>query len=222
MSFAQNITTSTPSALSGINPDSLLKRNEDWARRMHPGLFARTATQQTPSILWIGCIDSRVPETTIFDLLPGDIFSHRNIANLLPPDDLSSLSVLEFAVGTSTLGVQHVIICGHTNCGGVNAALKDRNPNSPSVAYWVDNIRKVVDEHQDELDSIPDLEDRKRRLVELNVAAQVRNCHQNAHVGVAITQRGLKVHGFVYDVARGRCRVLQGSGNTTAIVFTDM
>jgi len=187
--------------------EELLEWNKKWAARMqieHSHIFK--PGPQTPPFLWIGCIDSRVPETTIFDMLPREFLTHRNMANVLPANDLSSLSVLQFAV--ETIEVKHIIICGHTNCGGVNAALGPVSPNPTAVDYWVQNVRKVLTDNKAEIESLPDLSDKKYRLVELNIAAQVQNCCQNSYVKKAIDSKKLEVHGFLYDVSSGYCKVV--------------
>ncbi|KAK6536202.1 hypothetical protein TWF281_000445 [Arthrobotrys megalospora] len=221
-------TTTPPNeALSGIDPltglpkrgnkraftsddpiEALLARNEHWSSsvsKKYPELFPSLASTQKPQILWFGCSDSRVPETTILNLLPGEVFVHRNIANCLPPNDLSSLSVLQYAV--EVLQVKHIIVCGHYGCGGVAAACAQKKLGLIDV--WLKNIRDVRAKNMTELDNIKDPELRVRRLVELHTKAQVHNVLHNANVIDAMKERGLKVHGFVYDVANGKIRKLK-------------
>lgn len=198
-------------------PD-LLERNKRWAEHTactNPGLFPSLAAGQSPQILWVGCSDSRVPETTILDLLPGDVFVHRNIANILPPTDLSSLSVLQY--GVEVLQVQHIIVCGHYGCGGVNAALG--NHKLGLIDNWLRCIREVRAKYQDQLKCLPPIE-QSNRLVELNVVEQVRSVLKNANVQEAIELRGLEVHGWVYNIATGECRALECPTDPDADVFT--
>ena len=149
-------------------------------------------------MLWIGCSDSRVPETTILGLKPGDVFVHRNIANCLPPTDLSSLSVIEYAV--VYLQVQHVIVCGHTGCGGVAAALG--NKRLGKIDTWLMPLRQLRMQHSAELDKLSD-EERGAKLVELNVRQGVESVRQNPDVIQAAKERGLEVHGLIFDLGSG-------------------
>ncbi|KAF3930899.1 hypothetical protein ABW19_dt0206178 [Dactylella cylindrospora] len=188
--------------------ESLLARNEHWSSsvsKKYPELFPSLASTQKPQIMWFGCSDSRVPETTILNLLPGEVFVHRNIANCLPPNDLSSLCVLQYAV--EVLQVKHIIVCGHYGCGGVAAACEQKKLGLIDV--WLKNIRDVRAKHRDELEAIKDKELRTRRLVELHTKAQVHSVLHNANVIQAQKERGLKVHGFVYDIANGKVRKLE-------------
>ncbi|EPS40810.1 hypothetical protein H072_5305 [Dactylellina haptotyla CBS 200.50] len=188
--------------------EALLQRNEHWSSsvtKKYPELFPSLASTQKPQIMWFGCSDSRVPETTILNLLPGEVFVHRNIANCLPTNDLSSLSVLQYAV--EVLKVKHIIVCGHYGCGGVAAACGQKKLGLIDV--WLKNIRDVRARHMEELEAIKDPESRIRRLVELHTKAQVHNVLHNANVIEAMRERDLKVHGFVYDVANGKIRKLQ-------------
>ncbi|KAF3916844.1 hypothetical protein ABW20_dc0109526 [Dactylellina cionopaga] len=187
--------------------EALLARNEHWSSNItkkYPELFPSLASTQKPQILWFGCSDSRVPETTILNLLPGEVFVHRNIANCLPPNDLSSLSVLQYAV--EVLKVKHIIVCGHYGCGGVAAACGQKKLGLLDV--WLKNIRDVRAKHMEELEAIKDPDARVRRLVELHTKAQVHNILHNTNVIEAIRDNGLSVHGFVYDVANGKIRKL--------------
>ncbi|KAI9765563.1 MAG: hypothetical protein M1840_007252 [Geoglossum simile] len=195
------MTTETPAPVSTI-----LSRNRSWAERIareEPCLFPALATTQKPEILWIGCSDSRVPETTLLDLKPGDVFVHRNIANVLHPGDLSSQSVIFYAV--EHLKVKHVILCGHIGCGGVNAALD--NKKLGLIDSWLMPIRLLRRQHLDTLTNLADAE-RAVKLVELNVQQGVRTLRENASIIDAVCERGLQVHGMVYDVGTGTLREL--------------
>ncbi|KAJ8097563.1 carbonic anhydrase [Lipomyces tetrasporus] len=182
----------------------LLQRNHAWADRTdktNPDLFARNAKGQSPQILWIGCSDSRAGEGCL-DLLPGDVFVHRNIANLLPYNDLSSLSVVQFAV--DVLKVKHIVICGHYECGGAIASLGSKRLGL--LDNWLRNLRDVRAKHKDELEMIPDFHERLNRFIELNVIHQVHNVKKLVPVIDAIAEGRLQVHGLVYDVANGRLK----------------
>ncbi|KAF3912044.1 hypothetical protein ABW21_db0201376 [Orbilia brochopaga] len=198
--------------------EALLARNEHWSSHIsqkYPELFPSLASTQKPQILWFGCSDSRVPETTILNLLPGEVFVHRNIANCVPPTDLSSLSVLQYAV--EVLKVKHIIVCGHYGCGGIAAACAQKKLGHLDV--WLKNIRDVRARHNKELVAIEDKEQRIRRLVELNTVAQVHSVLHNANVIDAMRDRGMKVHGFVYDVANGKIRRLEVPDDHATEIF---
>jgi len=152
----------------------LFKRNRAWAERMRasdPEFFSSLTNQQSPEFLWIGCSDSRVPANQITGLAPGEVFVHRNVANLVVHTDLNCLSVLQFAV--DLLRVRHVIVCGHYGCTGVQAALHGRKVGLAD--NWLRHVQDVRESHAPELDAIHDLTARERRLCELNVMAQVRH-----------------------------------------------
>lgn len=198
--------------------DELLHNNGQWREeciREDPEYFAKMAAGQRPRYLWIGCSDSRVPAETVCGLSPGSLFVHRNIANLINNVDVSAMSVLQYAVGV--LKVQHIVICGHYHCGGVAAALENVDHNSP-LENWLRNIRDVYRLHREELDAIPDLEDRRRRLVEINVIEQAINLYKTKDVQarrVETYQRlhefqfvQPKIHPLVYDPASGKLRRL--------------
>jgi len=186
----------------------LLERNRRWAERMRardPGFFARLAGQQTPKLLWIGCADSRVPANQVIDLDPGEVFVHRNVAGLVVHSDLNGLAVLQFAV--EVLEVEHVIVCGHYGCGGVRAALADRQHGL--IDNWLRHIRDVRAVHAAELEALADPEAQERRLCELNVGAQVHHVGQTPIVQNAWARgRPLGVHGWIYDVSDGLLRDL--------------
>lgn len=180
---------------------SLLDRNNAWANRMNtarPALFPTNAQGQAPQILWIGCSDSRVGEGCV-DLLPGEVFVHRNIANVVANGDLSSLSVIQYAV--TVLMVKHIVVCGHYECGGVYASLGSKKLGL--IDNWLKNIREVKAANRKELDAITDPKAKANRLAELNCMAQARNVMRNDMVMEAIKERGVQVHAVMYDVATG-------------------
>jgi len=186
----------------------LFENNRAWAARClraEPAFFSRLCGLQAPRYLWIGCADSRVPANEIVGLAPGELFVHRNVANVVPPDDRNALSVLQYAV--EALGVEHVIVCGHYGCGGVQAAFGERS--KPPLDDWIEQIRYVRDAHRDELDRLAAGQAQWRRLCELNVAAQVRSVCGSGIVTSA-WQRGrrLVVHGWIYDLRDGLLRDL--------------
>ncbi|KAK9471471.1 carbonic anhydrase [Dipodascopsis tothii] len=184
----------------------LLKQNSAWAARTaaaRPEVLAENAVGQTPQVLWIGCSDSRISEACL-DLQPGSVFVHRNIANLMPHDDMCTLSVVLFAV--HTLRVRQIVVCGHYDCGGVKACLD--NKRLGLLDNWLKNLRDVKVRHRAELEGIKDEKQRTDRLVELNVAAQVHSVQRMTPVIDAMRERDLKVSGVVYDVATGKLRHL--------------
>ncbi len=187
----------------------LFEKNRAWAASMlrnDPAFFSRLAQQQSPEYLWIGCSDSRVPANQIVGLLPGDVFVHRNVANVVVHTDLNCLAVLQFAI--EVLKVQHVIVCGHYGCGGVGAAL--RGERHGLVDNWLGHVRDVADKHAQRLAVLPDEEARLRRLCELNVIEQVVNVSQTTIVRDA-WQRGqpLALHGWIYGLQDGLLRDLR-------------
>ncbi|HUZ13225.1 MAG TPA: carbonic anhydrase [Caulobacteraceae bacterium] len=183
--------------------DDLKRNNRAWAARkvaVDPGFFRRLVGQQAPRYLWIGCADSRVPANEIVGLDPGELFVHRNIANLAPPQDANYLSVLQFAV--EVLEVEHVLVVGHYGCGGVAAAVDGKRLGL--VDHWLHPIREVAHDHADELAALPDTPARLGRLCELNVVRQVRNVASDLFVQDAWTRgRRLSVHGWVYALGTG-------------------
>lgn len=186
----------------------LFERNRRWAARRHaddPDFFARLARQQSPEYLWIGCSDSRVPANEIIGLDPGEVFVHRNVANVVVHTDLNCLSVLQFAV--DVLRVRHVIVCGHYGCGGVQAALSNRPYGL--IDNWLRNIKDVCLRHQDELSAIPEGTARLDRACELNVAQQVANvCHTTIAQDAWRRNQPLTVHGWIYGLTDGLLRDL--------------
>ena len=186
----------------------VLENNRLWAERTRaqdPGFFERLAAIQSPRILWIGCSDSRVPANEIVGLRPGELFVHRNVANVVVHTDLNCLSVLQFAVDVLT--VKHVIVCGHYGCGGIVAALRDEKLGL--IDNWLRHIQDVGAKHRAQLESIPDEERRAARLCELNVMEQVGNVADTTVVRDA-WRRGqqVSVHGWIYDLQDGLLRDL--------------
>ncbi len=183
--------------------DDLKANNRAWAQRKvaaDPGFFKRLEGQQAPAYLWIGCSDSRVPANEIVDLDPGELFVHRNVANLAPPQDANYLSVLQFAV--DVIKVQHVLVVGHYGCGGVRAAVDGQRRGL--VDHWLHPIRDVYHDHRDHLDAIPDERERLDRLCELNVIRQVRNVASDVFIQDAWARgQEISVHGWVYSLANG-------------------
>jgi carbonic anhydrase len=184
--------------------ESLLQHNRDWAServREDPGYFKRLSSLQTPKFLWIGCSDSRVPANQITGTDPGEIFVHRNVANLVVHTDINAFAVLEYAV--TQLKVEHVIVCGHYGCGGVLAAMQ-RNAFDGVLDKWLRNIKDVYRLHEAELMACPDETSRGRLLVELNVREQVLNLAK-----AVVLQRAWKaehrpsLHGWVYGLEDG-------------------
>jgi carbonic anhydrase len=177
--------------------------NRKWAARMceqDPEFFHRLRDQQRPQLLWIGCSDSRLPPDRIIGKQPGEVFVHRNIANLVVPHDVNGLSVLQY--GIEVLGVRHVIVCGHYGCGGIRAALQARPAGA--LDSWLNHLRNLRRRHRIELDGIADEAEREDRLCELNVIEQVANVCRTGIVRAA-WQRGQKVavHGWIYSVSNG-------------------
>jgi carbonic anhydrase len=173
--------------------------------RKDPGFFARLAGQQAPQYLWIGCSDSRVPANQIVGLLPGEMFVHRNVANVVVHADVNCLSAIQFAV--DVLRVGHIIVCGHYGCGGVLAALRDERLGL--VDNWLRHVQDVGWKHKAELDALPGEAQRHQRLCELNVTEQVLNVSQTTVVREAWSRgQALTLHGWIYDVADGLLRDL--------------
>ncbi|MBL8900489.1 MAG: carbonate dehydratase [Planctomycetes bacterium] len=181
----------------------LLLNNKVWASNMvekDPAFFSRMAKTQRPEILWIGCSDSRVPASEITGTLPGEIFVHRNIANMVVNTDLNLLSVLQYAV--EVLKVRHVIVCGHYGCGGVQAAMT--NQSLGLINKWLRNIKDVYRFHRAEIDALPTLQQKFDRMVELNVQEQVHDLSKTSIVQRAWKQRGAPfLHGWVYRLDDG-------------------
>lgn len=186
--------------------DSLLEKNRAWAegiKNQDPDFFNRLSKQQAPEYLWIGCADSRVPANQIVDLVPGELFVHRNVANVVVHTDFNCLSVLQYAV--DVLKVKHILVVGHYGCGGVKAAL--HNEGFGLIANWLRHVQDVRDKYADVLAALATDQDRVDRLCELNVVEQVGHVCQNSIVREAWRRgQALTVHGFVYDLADGILR----------------
>lgn len=184
--------------------ERLLLENKAWAAEKKaddPDFFNRLAKIQTPDFLWIGCSDSRVPANEITGTQPGEIFVHRNVANLVVNTDVNFLSVLDYAV--NHLKVNHVIVCGHYGCGGVQAAMT-RKDYKPVLNMWLRNIKDVIRIHKAELDAIEDEERRVNRLVELNVIEQVKNLARKSSIQRAWrNEQRPNLHGWVYGLKDG-------------------
>jgi carbonic anhydrase len=186
----------------------IFENNREWIGRKiaaDPDYFRKLAGGQKPGILYVGCSDSRVSAEELMGLQPGEVFVHRNIANMVPNTDLSAMSVVAYAV--SHLKVSHVVVCGHYNCGGVKAAMEPADLGL--LNPWLRNIRDVYRLHQRELDAIPDPEKRYDRLVELNVQEQCVNIIKTPDVQRAYRERPFQVHGWVFDIRTGRLTDLQ-------------
>jgi carbonic anhydrase len=183
--------------------EQLFARNREWARRrveQDPDFFARLSRQQAPRYLWIGCSDSRVPANEILGLDPGEVFVHRNVANLAAHGDLNFLSVLQFAV--EFLRVEHVIVTGHYGCGGIKAALGTRQLGL--VDHWLRPVRDIHERHRAEIERAGDARAREDRLVELNIRAQVLNVARTPVVQAAWAEgQRLAIHGWVYRLHDG-------------------
>lgn len=182
--------------------DRLLQGNKAWAAEklsQDPNYFKTLSLGQKPEYLWIGCSDSRVPANEITGTKSGEIFVHRNIANMVVHTDMNLLSVLYYAV--EVLHVKHVIVCGHYGCGGVIASMT--NNDNGLVNNWLRNIKEVYEKHRNELEAIKDIKQREHRLVELNVMEQVRNLGKTRIVQKAWKNRELQVHGWVYGLDNG-------------------
>jgi carbonic anhydrase len=187
---------------------ALFENNRSWARGQlarDPGFFARLCAIQNPAHLWIGCSDSRVPANEIVGLAPGELFVHRNVANLVRPDDQNCLAVLQYAV--EELRVAHVIVTGHYGCGGIQAAFAP--PRHGPLGTWVGHVRETRQAHAGELDALPDDAARVHRLCELNVMDQVATLRELPTVtGAWARGQALTVHGWIYDLRDGLIRDL--------------
>jgi carbonic anhydrase len=183
--------------------NTLLENNKKWVERMldkDPAFFERLSHGQQPPILWIGCSDSRVPANEIIGAQPGEVFVHRNIANMVIHTDMSMLSVLDYAI--NILKVKHVIVCGHYGCGGVQAAMT--NKPFGLIDNWIRHIKDVYRFHQPELDAIEDETERFNRFVELNVFEQVLDLAKTSIIQTAWeNQQNVHIHGWVYDIKDG-------------------
>ena len=186
-----------------MNLEDLKSNNRIWAEAktaIDPGFFKRLEGQQAPEYLWIGCADSRVPANEIVGLDPGELFVHRNVANLAPPQDANYLSVLQFAV--DVIKVKHILVVGHYGCGGVAAAVDGKRRGL--VDHWLHPIREVNHDHRHELEALPGEKARWDRLVELNVIRQVKNVASDVFLREAwLRGQPVSVHGWVYTLGTG-------------------
>lgn len=181
----------------------LLLANRAWVTerlKIDPEFFARGVKTQAPEFLWIGCSDSRVPSEEITGAEPGELFVHRNVANIVAPTDIDMLSVVQYAV--EALNIKHVMVCGHYNCGGVKGAMAKRGTGP--ISLWLQPLRELYEMNRQEIDSIADEQGRWDRLVEINVRAQVRSLSKTAIIQRAWQcQPGPEIHGWVYDLRTG-------------------
>ena len=188
---------------------TIFKNNKAWAKQVSeadPKFFFNLSEQQKPEILWIGCADSRVPANQIISLPPGDVFVHRNIANVIVHTDLNALSVIQYAV--DVLKVKHIIICGHYGCGGVKAAMGE-TPHG-LIDNWLRHIKDVQRFHEAELNTLASEEEKFDRLCELNVVEQAKNVRCTTVLKHAFARnQDITVHGFIYDIKDGLLKDLQ-------------
>lgn len=195
--------------------EKLLLENKAWAKQqkeVDPEFFNRLAKQQAPKFLWIGCSDSRVPADKITGTEPGEIFVHRNIANLVVNTDINLLSVLQYSV--EVLKVEHIIVCGHYGCGGVKAAMG--NTYLGIINHWLKEIKDVYRMHRNEVESISDEESRFNRMVELNVKEQVFNLSKTSIIQNAWkNDQRPQLHGWVYGLNNGLIKPIQEMDHTT-------
>ena len=196
-------------------PDELLEANVRWSQERiaaDPDYFPRLSALQAPEFLWIGCSDSRVPANVITGLEPGEVFVHRNVANIIYPADLNCMSVLQFAV--ETLQVKHIIVCGHYGCGGVRA-VPDGSQHG-LIEHWLAPVRDLFRQYQQELSSLPTDEARVDRVCELNVLTQVQSVCDSPIVRSAWERRQeLTVHGWIYRLSDGRLHDLKCTSSTS-------
>ncbi|MBT8314095.1 MAG: carbonic anhydrase [Maribacter sp.] len=189
----------------------ILRKNREWAAsklEKNPHYFDKMAKGQTPPLLWIGCADSRVPSSEIIGAEPGEVFTHRNIANMVIHTDINMLSVLEYAV--NALKVRHIIVCGHYGCGGVKAAMGHSTVGF--VGKWIRHIKDIYNKYKTEVDSIEDETARWNRLVELNVQEQIVDLAKTSIVQSAWKNgQNLYLHGWVYDIKTGIANDLEVS-----------
>jgi len=191
----------------------IYENNKIWAKSVSdadPDFFERLTLQQSPKYLWIGCADSRVPANQIMSLPPGDVFVHRNIANVIVHTDLNALSVIQYAV--DVLKVKHIILCGHYGCGGVKASME--NTQHGLIDNWLRHIKDVYRFHASELDLIKSKEEKYDKLCELNVIEQTNNIINTTIVQNALASgQDLKIHGLIYDIKDGLLKELSTHSN---------
>ncbi|KAF2264721.1 carbonic anhydrase [Lojkania enalia] len=192
--------------------DRIVAGNRVYAQKTtekDPNAFVELSKGQAPEILWIGCADSRVPETTVCDCQPGELFVHRNIANTVHADDINVASVVEYAV--AHLKVKKVVVCGHTKCGGANAALGDADLGV-TLNTWLHPVREIRRKNKTELEKLPDDDARAVRIAELNVHQGIEVLKQHPAIKKAMNDHGLSLHGLIYDIGRGQLRLLEEAG----------
>ncbi|GLQ06652.1 carbonate dehydratase [Sneathiella chinensis] len=192
-----------------IKPEELFIRNEKWAKKKleeDSEYFTRLSEIQRPNYLWIGCSDSRVPANEIVGMDPGELFVHRNVANVVPHSDANCLAVIQYAV--EVLGVEHISVTGHYGCGGIRAALGDKDHGQ--IDNWLANIKDVLRNNYAEIEAIPDENDKVDRLCELNVIQQVRNVAKTSIIQKAWrNKKNVTIHGWIYGLTDGRMRDLK-------------
>ncbi|MCY7295390.1 carbonate dehydratase [Alteromonas sp. a30] len=185
----------------------LFDNNITWAEKIDkrdPTFFDQLSKQQSPKFLWIGCADSRVPANEIVGLLPGELFVHRNVANMVVHTDLNCLSVMQYAI--DVLQVEHIIVCGHYGCGGVVSSLKDESFGL--IDNWLEHIRDVIAKHSDELSTLSGRE-KEDRLCEINVLEQAENVRRTSIYKAAIERgQNLTIHSWIYSIQNGRLKDL--------------
>jgi len=213
--------TSDPSCLT----DKLLAGNKAWSEeviRGNPNYFKELAVEQRPKFLWIGCSDSRVPAETVVNASPGEIFVHRNIANQVIRTDFNCLSVLQYAI--SVLKVEHIIVCGHDGCGGIQSALRSENSGLMIANKWLLHIKDVYRLHREALDDLSP-EERVKRLVRFNIIEQVDHLTHLSIIQNAWKTQRLTIHGWVYGLENGQLEELVRKDHTSPIEpiyrFTD-
>ncbi|KAF2642571.1 carbonic anhydrase [Massarina eburnea CBS 473.64] len=191
--------------------DRIVAGNAIYARQTSetdPNAFAELERGQSPEILWIGCADSRVPETTVCNCAPGELFVHRNIANTVHGNDISAASVVEYAV--AHLKVRKIVVCGHTRCGGANAALTDLDLGT-TLNTWLHPVRELRRKHRAELERLPNDDARAVRVAELNVHQSIDVLKQHPAVMKAVSEHSLSLHGMIYDIGAGKLWLLKES-----------
>lgn len=191
--------------------ERLMENNRRWAERVKlddPEFFLKLARQQSPEYLWIGCADSRVPANELLGLLPGDVFVHRNVANMVVHTDFNCLTVLQYAI--DVLKVKHIIVCGHYGCGGVKAAMERKDHGL--IDNWLRNIKDISHRYEAKIARLESEQERFDRLCELNVRAQVANvCHTTIVQNAWARGQALAVHGWIYGIRDGLLRDLKVS-----------
>jgi carbonic anhydrase len=194
---------------------SLFKRNKAWAQGItekNPNFFSNLSKQQSPEYLWIGCADSRVPANQVVDLDPGQVFVHRNIANIVVHSDLNCLSVIQYAV--EVLNVKHIVVCGHYGCGGIKAAFEDQQLGL--INNWLRHIKDVYRYHKDEIDAQATDQEKIDLLCEKNVIEQVANvCHSTIVQQAWKANKDLTIHGWIYSIENGLLKALDTDVNDT-------